>query len=112
MPGVPLRTCKVSVADMEGIEHTVEVTAETLYGAVAAALSALREDGWVGKIGHGLTTISVAVQPAVIEHKVRVQDFLAWLARKGGSPAEVAQRNKISKIIASVHSSRERSKLA
>ena len=25
---MPLRTCKVSVSDVEGVEHTVEVTAE------------------------------------------------------------------------------------
>jgi hypothetical protein len=30
---------------------------------------------------------------------VRVQDFLAWLARKGGSPAEVALRSKLSKML-------------
>jgi hypothetical protein len=97
---VPLRTCKVSVSDVEGIEHSVEVTAETLYGAVAAALVAFHDDAWVAQIGYGLTTLTVAVQPAVIEHKVRVQDFLAWLARKGGSPAEVALRNKLSKMLA------------
>jgi hypothetical protein len=28
-----------------------------------------------------LTTLTVAIQPAVIEHKVRIQDFLTWLAR-------------------------------
>ena len=44
MSAVALRTCKVSVADLEGIEHSVEVTAGTLYEAVAAALAAFRED--------------------------------------------------------------------
>ncbi len=34
---VAVRKCKVSVADLEGIEHTVEVTAATLSEAMAAA---------------------------------------------------------------------------
>jgi hypothetical protein len=57
---VALRNCTVSVSDLDGIEHTVEATASTLYGAVAAALAALRDDGWVGEIGNGLTTVSVS----------------------------------------------------
>ena len=39
--------------------HTVVVTAATLYEAVA--LTAFRDDEWVGQIGNGLTTVSVAV---------------------------------------------------
>jgi hypothetical protein len=96
---VALRTCMVSVSDLDGIEHTVEVTAATLYEAVAAALAAFREDEWVGQIGNGLTTVNVSVQQPVVEHHVRVQDFLAWLRKKGGSPAEVAL-DKLTKMLA------------
>ena len=95
-----LRTCMVSVSDLDGIEHTVEVTAPSLYEAVAAALAAFREDEWVGQIGHGLTTVSVTVQQPAVEHHVRVKDFLAWLERRGGSPAEVALREKLGKMLA------------
>jgi hypothetical protein len=76
------------------------VTAATLYEAVAAALAALREDEWVGQIGSGLTTVSVAVQQPAVEHHVRVKDFLAWLKKKGVSPAEVALREKLTKMLA------------
>ena len=94
-----LRTCKVSVADLEGVEHTVEVTADTLFEAIAAALAALREDDWVGQIGNGLTTVSVTVEQPAVQHQVRVKDFLAWLKRKGGSPAEVMLRKKLEKML-------------
>ena len=57
-----VRTCKVSVADIAGVEHTTQVTAESLYEAVAAALASLRKDDWVGEIGTGLTTVKVEVQ--------------------------------------------------
>jgi len=91
--------CTVSVSDLEGIEHTVEVTAATLYEAVAAALAAFRDDEWVGQIGNGLTTVNVIVQQPAVEHHVLVKDFLAWLKKKGGSPPEVALREKLGKML-------------
>jgi hypothetical protein len=83
-----------------GVEHTVEVSADTLFEAVAAALAALRADGWVGEIGRGLTTVTVSVQEPAIEHRVQVQHFLAWLEKKGGSPAEMTLRKKVEKMLA------------
>jgi len=85
----------VSVADLEGVEHTVGVTAEILYEAVAAALATFREDEWVGQIGNGLTTVSVTVQQPAVQRQVRVNDFLMWLQKKGGSPAEVALKKPL-----------------
>jgi hypothetical protein len=41
----------------------LDVTAETLYEAVAQALAALRLSDWVGDIGGGLTTVTVKVRP-------------------------------------------------
>ncbi len=92
---VAVRKCKVSVADLEGIEHTVEVTAATLSEAMAAALATFREDEWVGQIGNGLTTVSVTVQQPAVQRQVRVKDFLMWLQKKGGSPAEVALKKPL-----------------
>lgn len=37
---VPIRSCRVTVQDLDGITHTVEVTAESLYEAVAQGLAA------------------------------------------------------------------------
>src|SRR5207245_945748 len=51
---VILRTCKVSVTDIQDVEHSVEVTAATLYEAVATALASLQQDNWVGKSGRVL----------------------------------------------------------
>jgi hypothetical protein len=64
---------------------------------VAVALAVFRGDEWVGQIGTGLTTVSVKVQQPAIEHQVKIQDFLAWLGKKAGSPAEIALRNNIEK---------------
>jgi hypothetical protein len=39
---MPIRFCRVAIEDMNGITHTVEVTASTLYEAVAQGLAAMR----------------------------------------------------------------------
>ena len=43
--------------DVRDVEHSIEVTAETLYEAIATALAALQQDNWVGEIGQGFTTV-------------------------------------------------------
>jgi len=96
---VVLRTCRVSVTDIRDVEHSIEVTAETLYEAVAIALAALQRDNWVGEIGEGLTTVNVVVLQPPVRHEVKMKDFLSWLRRQGGSPAEVILREKLGKIL-------------
>jgi len=41
-----LKSCRVTVRDMEGVAHTVEVTASTLYEAVALGLKQIRGNEW------------------------------------------------------------------
>jgi len=74
-----LRSCLVSFRDLAGTEHAVEVTAETLYEAVAQALGILRGDMWVEEIGEGLTELKVRVKQPAVEHRVRMKDFRRWL---------------------------------
>lgn len=70
-----LRSCKVACRDLSGVDHTVEVSAETLYEAVAQALAIMRQDEWVDAIGEGLTEVRVRVSQPAIEHCVRLKDF-------------------------------------
>ena len=84
---------------MREIEHTIDVTAETLYEAIAAALAALQQDSWVEEIAQGLNTVSVLVQQPPIKHEVKMKDFLSWLGRPGGSPAEVTLRERVRKML-------------
>jgi hypothetical protein len=86
---VALRTCRVTCQDIAGVEHTVEVTAESLYEAVARGLAAFRNADWAGEIGRGQTTITVVVKQPEVEHKVRMRDFEAWLESNDRSPAEM-----------------------
>jgi hypothetical protein len=101
-----MRTCKVSVTDIREVEHSVEVTAETLYEAVAIALADLQQDDWVGEIGQGLTTVTVVVQQPPVKHEVKMKDFVSWLGRQGHSPAEVMLKQKLEKILGKANHAR------
>jgi hypothetical protein len=96
---VVLRTCTVAVKDTRDVEHSIEVTAETLYEAIATALAAFQQDNWVGEIGQGFTTVIVIVQQPPVKHEVKMKDFVSWLGRQGRSPAEVMLKQKLEKIL-------------
>ena len=81
-----LKTCKVSCFDLKQVEHMVEVSAASVYEAVAQALRIFRDNEWVDDIGHGQTPIVVKVKHPEIEHTVRVQDFERWLEANPAFP--------------------------
>jgi len=94
-----LRLCRVTVCDLEGAKHTVEVPASTLYEAVALGLVAIREQDWAGEIAEGLNTVDVSVTAVPVMHSVRMQDFNKWLSRNGGTPNDISQRKHIRQIL-------------
>jgi hypothetical protein len=96
---MPLRSCRVTIQDMNGVTHAVEVTAETLYAAVAEGLAAIRGNDWVAGIAEGLNPVKVSVADVRVEHAVKMVDFKKWLERPGGSPREVSQRKRIRAIL-------------
>ena len=103
---MPLRTCTVAVKDLRDVEHSIEVSAETLYEAIATALAALQQDSWVGEIGQGFTTVTVLVQLPPVKHEVKMKDFLSWLNRQGRSPAEVILKQKLERMLGKVNRAR------
>jgi hypothetical protein len=52
----------VSCFDLKQVEHTVEVSAGSVYEAVAQALRIFRDNEWVDDMGHGRTPIMVKVK--------------------------------------------------
>lgn len=96
---MPVRSCRVTIKDLDGVKHTVEVTAETLYEAVALGFVAIRGNDWVTGIAQGTNTVQVAVVDVPIEHYVKIQDFHAWLERDTGAPKEISKRTRIKRIL-------------
>src|ERR1700752_1043845 len=88
VPIMPVRTCRVTVQDMDGVRHSVQITASSLYEAVAQGIAALKGNEWVSSIAHGNNIVKVSVENVRIEHEVRLADFTKWLDKTGGSPRE------------------------
>jgi hypothetical protein len=76
-----VRSCRVSMADLEGVTHTVEVTAETLYEAVALGFAAVRDCPWAAEIGQGLHTVTVRVMDVSAEHNCVIRGFQQMAGR-------------------------------
>src|SRR5260221_6257337 len=92
------RSCRVTVQDLEGVAHTVEVTAESLYEAVALGLAALRHSDWVAGFQQGVVKVSVA--DVRVEHQVKLADFTQWLEKPGAElPREMIQRHRLRSIV-------------
>jgi hypothetical protein len=93
-----LRSCRVTLRDTEGIEHTAEVTAESLYEAVALGLRAIRQCSWVEDIGQNFS-IRVLARDTPVEHTVEFRAFHKWLEQRGRSPREVTARARVREIL-------------
>jgi hypothetical protein len=94
-----VRCCKVTIEDMNGVRHTVDVTAGSLYEAVALGMVAIRTDEWVTGIAQGLNPVTVQVMNIPVKHEVKLMDFTKWLDRIGGSPREMTDRKRIRAIL-------------
>lgn len=89
------KACTVVVHDLNDTAHQLDVTAETLYEAVAQALAMVRGHDWVGDIGRGLTEVTVKVRNPEITHIVKIQDFENWLNRSCKSPADMVLKTRL-----------------
>lgn len=83
---------------MEDVSHTVEVTAESLYEAVALGLKAVRGSDWVEGLRDQFK-VEVSVTDIPVRHSVEIKEFNIWLEREGGAPRDLVQRKRARKIL-------------
>jgi hypothetical protein len=95
-----VRTCRVTCRDTQGVEHTVQVTAQSLFEAVAQALRVFREHDWSDE-PKSSSSVVVTTKPAEVEHRVRIKDFQTWLDAAPRSPAEMALKRRLKEILGS-----------
>jgi len=94
-----LKSCKVTLRDHEGLEHSVHVTAGTLYEAVALALKTMRHTDWIEGHNPDAGEVQVAVQNISVTHTVRLHAFRKWLDQRGRTPVEMTRRQKVRAIL-------------
>jgi hypothetical protein len=89
----------VSFRDAEGIDHAVEVHADSMYEAAALGLRALKRSDWVDVIGPA-TRITIQVHQPPVEHFLIYAQLMRWLDGSGTTPAEVLKRKRLKDLLA------------
>jgi hypothetical protein len=88
------KRCVVTFRDNDGVEHTAEVVAASLYEAGALALQQFRRSDWSRLASLEVGTLRVEVTESTF-YNIRVADLEKWLARSSGTPKEMTMRNNI-----------------
>jgi hypothetical protein len=91
---MPTRACSVSLTDAEGVRHTVEVIAESLFEAAAVGLAEMKQAGWVGRPAKA-TKLEIAVVPPVARHSITVEHVERWLDGVTTSPRDRIKKDKL-----------------
>ena len=92
------RTCLVSFTDSEGIRHSVEVTAGTLYEAAVLAIAQFRNCGFTANAPGPATRLTVAIkQPGTI-HDVQWGKVETWI-QSAGKPNEQAMKSRLRELL-------------
>lgn len=94
--------CRVSYCDIEGIEHATEVTAESLFEAVALAVARFRrEDAWITCPPGPGCEFQVKVLPeSPVTHRVplkRIETFALHGTATG--PRDLLRKQRIRKLL-------------
>jgi hypothetical protein len=78
----------VTVHDVEGVAHHVEVQGSTLFEAAAAALAAFRQQGWAAEALTANAILRVEVRVPAIVHEVPLKSVERWLSAPTDSPRD------------------------
>jgi hypothetical protein len=93
------RTCVVSFTDSDGVRHSVEVAAESLYEA-AAAVAEFRRHAWVDDQEPGTTTkLAISVKPPATTHEVSIRQLEKWTATTAKSPHETLLKSRVRALL-------------
>jgi hypothetical protein len=94
LAAVALRSCRIHVTSLSGIQHSVDVTADSLYEAAALALKLLREDGWTEPIGPA-TRLEIQVTSPAVTHRVTIAQVHRWAEGTATTPAERLRKDRV-----------------
>jgi hypothetical protein len=91
-----MRKCRVSVRDVDGLTHAVEVHAATLFEAAASAIAIFRQEAWSADALTPHAVVRVEVQLPSILHEVPLAALDRWSRSPTVSPKDllVKQRNR------------------
>ena len=86
--------------DSDGLEHSAEVEAESLYEAVALAVADFRDDPLLQDRPGAMTEFAVAVLRNPTEHKIRLKQVEKWAEPSTvGGPVGMAKRERVRDLL-------------
>lgn len=92
---VALRSCRVSVRDLNGVLHTVEVGAVTLFEAAAQAVAIFEREAWAAEALTVNAVLDVEVTLPPVVHHVPLAAVRKWQAGLTTSPRVQAIKRSI-----------------
>lgn len=87
--------CIVSYLDQDGIRHSVEVPAESLYEAAAKAISVFRKHD-INPAGLAKLEIEIVT---TVKHELTVKQLKDWLAKPARSPKNVIEKDRLKELL-------------
>ena len=94
------KACRVSFTDLDGVRHSVEVTADSLYEAAVLGLRALKKSAWVEAVGPGTRLEIQVMEPAAV-HVLLVAQLTRWLDGGATNPADFMKKKRLKELLAS-----------
>jgi hypothetical protein len=94
-----VRPCSVSFTDSEGMTHTVEVSASTVYEAGALAIAEFGRCRFTPDPPGPASRLTVMVKAPATSHEVRVSKIESWLQSGGKSPNEQAMKVRLRGVL-------------
>ena len=95
------RTCVVSFRDLEGMEHSVEVTAASLYEAAALGLKQFRSSLFAEEVRPGtVTKLKISVKQVESHHELTVGRLESWIQGGARSPRERVLKDRLRMVLA------------
>jgi hypothetical protein len=85
----------VSFTDTEGIEHSVHVSASSLFEAAVLAMAEFRKHGFAETVFGPVTKLNVRVKAPEASHTVSVGKVKSWLDGVGKNPGEQVEKNRL-----------------
>ena len=90
-----VRKCRVSLRDLQGTTHSIEVKAATLFEAAAAAVALFRQEGWGAEALTANAMIRVEVLLPPVVHDVPLKALERWVQGSSASPREQAIKTRL-----------------
>jgi hypothetical protein len=95
-----LEPCVVSFVDSEGIRHSIEVAAESLYEAAALGVREFRRHPWTDGMEPGaMTHMAVSVKSPAVTHEVTIRQLERWAGGGAKSPREILLKSRVRELL-------------